>query len=98
MKDRILGKNGFEPFPKRLEEKAIKQGNKPVPPDTGEPEPLLHSNAKAKQELLLKMNEDAKKQAEMDKLIKERQAKAALEAKAYEEAKLEDEKAKSKKA
>lgn len=87
MKNRVLGKHGFEPFPERLEEKAIKQGSKEAPADTGIDEPLIHSNALAKRELALKMNEEAKIQAEMDKVIKERAAKAALDSKNYEEAK-----------
>lgn len=90
MKNRVLGKNGkFEPFPERLEEQAIKHGVKAAPADPGIPEPLIQSNstAKAKQELALKMNDDAKKQAEMDKVIKERAAKSALEAKKLEEKK-----------
>lgn len=95
-KDRVIGKYGFENFPERIEKQAIKQGSKDAPADTGIPEPILHSNAKAKQELLLKLNEDAKAQAEMDKIIKERAVKAALDAKAYEAAKA-DEPAKAKK-
>lgn len=88
MRDRVLTKNGFQPFPKRIEEQAIKQGSKAAPADTGIEEPLVsNSNAKAKQELAIKMNDEAKKQAEMDKLIKERAAAKALEAKKFEEAK-----------
>lgn len=81
MRDRILTKHGFQPFPQKLEEKAIKHGTKEAPADTGEPEDLIVPTAKAKQELALKMNEDAKKQAEMDKIIKDRAHKAAIEAK-----------------
>lgn len=84
MRDRVLTKNGFQPFPKRTEEQAIKQGSKAAPADTGIEEPLIKPEAKAKQELAIKMNEDSKKQAEMDKLIKERAAKAASDAKASE--------------
>lgn len=90
MKDRVLGQFGFEPFPERLEQQAIKQGNKEAPADTGAPEPIIHSNAVAKRELALKMNEEAKIQAEMDKVIKERAVKKALDEKAYEEAKAKE--------
>lgn len=78
MKDRVLGKFGFEPFPERLEEKAIAQGSKAAPADTGIDEPLINHTAHAKRELALKLNEEAKAQAEMDKIIKERELKKAL--------------------
>ncbi len=84
MKDRVLGPHGFEPFPQRLEDQAIKQGSKAAPADTGIDEPLIHSNALAKKELALKLNKESKEQAEMDKIIKERALKAAVDAKAEE--------------
>jgi hypothetical protein len=85
MRNRVLGKHGFEPFPERLEQQAIKQGTKAAPADTGIAEPLLHGNAKAKQELALKMNAEAKMQAEMDKTIKDREFKKAQEEKEFAE-------------
>jgi hypothetical protein len=36
-KERVLGKNGFEPFPKRIEEAQIRQGHKQAPADAGDP-------------------------------------------------------------
>ena len=82
--NRVLGPHGFEPFPQRLEDQAIKQGSKAAPVDTGIEEPLIHSNALAKKELALKLNKEARDQDEMDKIIKERTFKAALDAKAEE--------------
>jgi Ulp1 family protease len=93
MRDRVLGPNGFEPFPERLEKQAIKHGVKNAPADTGVQDPVIHSSAEAKKELLLKMNEDAKKQAEMDRIIKERAAAKAREEEEYLKAKAEEAKA-----
>lgn len=88
MRDRVLDKNNcFQPFPQKLESDAIRQGSKAAPADVGEPEPIIQSNAKAKAELLLKLNDDAKKQAEMDKVIKEREHRKALEEKLASELK-----------
>ena len=54
-KERVLGKNGFEPFPKRLEKKAVEQGNKAPRPDEGIPEPLIPHGKQGKADFAKKV-------------------------------------------
>lgn len=82
--DRVLDRDGnFVPFPERLKNIAIRQGNLAPDVDTGEPEDLLpDSGAKGKLEIAKRIREEEKAQAEMDKLIKQQKAAEAARKKA----------------
>jgi hypothetical protein len=73
-KERVLGPNGFEPFPERLREKAIKQGNMNPPADTGVEEPVSHSGVQGKKEIAKENSKAAEIQKEVEKQISEQKA------------------------
>ena len=66
-RERVLGPNGFEPFPERLKQKAIEQGNLAPEPDKGIEEPLIENGKKGKAELQKLFLEVAKEQSEVFK-------------------------------
>lgn len=72
--ERVLGENGFEPFPERFRESSISQGNLAESPDEGDPSAsdIKEHGVKGKAEI-------AKKQAEAAKLQKAEDDKKKLE-------------------
>jgi hypothetical protein len=66
--DRVLGENGFESFPERFKEEAIKQGNLAESPDEGDAcaSDLKEHGVKGKAEISKKQAEAAKAQKEAD--------------------------------
>lgn len=73
-KERVLGPAGFEPFPERLKEKAIAQGNLAPEPDKGDPtaSDLPEHGKKGKAEMASFHKEVAKAQKIIEARAKEK--------------------------
>jgi hypothetical protein len=78
-KERVLVNGIFQPFPERLREKAIAQGNLAPEADKGEPEDLLEHPGKAGKLEIAKTNKEiAKAQVEVEKTQKQQKLKREL--------------------
>lgn len=75
--ERVLGENGFEPFPERLREMALKQEYIKQKPDEGDTtaSDLTDHGKGGKAELAKKSSEHKKLQEAADKKAKDNEAK-----------------------
>lgn len=79
-KERVLNSNGtFESFPERLEELAIKQGNKEAPADKGPVEETDSSGVSGKAEVSKDNAKISEAQKKVLDTIKQQQFKKASE-------------------